>query len=582
MGSEGSIHSERRPPWRACAGGFLAAAAGLLLAQFFGFCAGSERSANALAAAGTLCTYFAFAFGVASSSKRFAREALAVFIAVPLLSLVYPYDFRLTESNVLMKILQYRDPSLFQSDLTMQSTQAVGGYNFFSRLFSIFPYAAIPQVFYFAWLACLGLIGWFFRRAFAEYFNSRHSLFLSCAGLVVLGLTYKWQRYGGFILGDNDLTYNWFRHQSLAWALCLWALDAWLHRRWIAFGLLTGLVIDVHINTGQHLLLLILADWVLFGRAETRRVLAGLALAALVASVTLAPIAWHELLHAPPARVEHGFTLVGGYFRHPHHFIPSTWSPVYYLQYAVFLVLGLACWLGKGPKTRIDRRLLNMVLFSLLGLLAGYVFVEAIPVDLVTKTQFSRMTIFTKVIFLLYILNAAERLAERLPAVSPAFWRRCGAAAVGIALMATVTLRHYAIDPPRTPFERFFLDHTDPAATVMLPPAFGFDHFGERTRRSAAVNIKVFPFAQPWYLDYYERLMALGSLSATYDRAYIQSVPLGDLKKNYNNLPEGTLLALADRWGCGYIVRDSRAAPFKTAVPVYRDAALTVYRTPER
>ncbi|MCE5229544.1 hypothetical protein LLG95_08110 [bacterium] len=538
----------------------------------------TEHAANTLAAAETLCVYFAAVLGVARFNRRFAREALAVFIAVPLLSLVYPYDFRVTEANVLMKILQYQDPALFHADLTMQSTQAVGGYNFFSRLFSIIPYGAIPQVFYFSWLACLGAIGWFFRRVFENHFGSKRGLLLAYAALIVLGLTFKWQRYGGFILGDNDLAYNWFRHQSLAWALCLWALDAYFGRRWVAFGILTGMVINVHINTGQHLLILVAADWVLFNRAETRRVLAGLGLAAVVSLVTIAPVVWHEVLHAPPSRVEHGFTLVAGYFRHPFHFIPSSWSPTLYLQYGVFLVLGFACWLLKRPKTRVDFRLLGMVAVSLVGLAAGYVFVEIFPVDFVTRTQFARMTIFTKVILLVYILSAAERLAARRPVeIFAKYGRELVAAAVVLAFLATVTMRHYVIDPPRTPLEQFFLEKTRPNATVMLPPAFGFDHFGERTRRSAAVNMKVFPFARPWFLEYYERLMALGGMPAVYDREAIRKVSLVALIRNYNRLSEETLLALCRRWGCGYIVRDRRAAPLSRAEQVFEDDRYAVF-----
>lgn len=51
-----------------------------------------------------------------------------------LVSFLIPYNYAVTEANILTKIIQVKDPSYLTKDFSLSTTKVIGGYNFFSQV----------------------------------------------------------------------------------------------------------------------------------------------------------------------------------------------------------------------------------------------------------------------------------------------------------------------------------------------------------------------------------------------------------------------------------------------------------------
>ena len=94
------------------------------------------------------------------------------------------------------------------------------------------------------------------------------------------------------------------------------------------------------------------------------------------------------------------FIQILAFFRHPHHYVPSTWALWQYAQAAVFLVpIGFAWRLGYKSNQRLKqltRPLLALCAILALLCLGGYVFVELIPIRLWVTAQTFRLLYIVK------------------------------------------------------------------------------------------------------------------------------------------------------------------------------------------
>ena len=573
-------------------GFFVVALAARFLCSFFQGDAASEAVRNAAESFQLIALYYAVVLALVAVFRRFRPlqpGAVAVLLCVPVISFLITYDYNLTESNILVPIYHFMDPSLYPRDLLVESSQEIGGYTFFGQLYSFLPMDIVGEAFYLSWMLCLASIALFFYYSFRNLIPSKAPFTAAIVCLVTLALTYRWQRYGGFILGDNDLIYNFMRHQTLGWAIGVWAIYSYLRGRYIAAGVLLGMVINVHINTGQHLMLALAACFLVDRQRSFKWFAATIGTAFIVGSYTLVPVVLTEVLRDRAGAVPGSYIFVSAYFRHPHHLIPSSWNGQYYLQYFVFLAMGIGCWIVKPDKTRVDRQFGAMVVMVLLGVLCGYVFVEVIPVDFAAKTQLSRFTILTKVILLLYIVQFVVRVCssagEMLGPIESRITKPAAAkllmAVVIFSLLLPMSQRHKVRERPLDDFERFFVEETGTDSLVLIPTFSRFVKFGDRTKRSTVVNCKTMPFTFPYYQDYYERIMRSSGLDVKYDISYIQSLTPKEIKDGYHAQSAEDLLNLQKEYGFDYVVRLSEYGELPGLEKVYSDETQSVYRMPQ-
>jgi hypothetical protein len=101
-----------------------------------------------------------------------------------------------------------------------------------------------------------------------------------------------------------------------------------------------------------------------------------------------------------PAILQQQFIQILAFFRHPHHYVPSTWAFWQYAQAAAFLApVGFAWVLGYKTSTRLKqwtRPLLALCAILAVLCLGGYIFVELIPNRLWVTAQTFRLLFMVK------------------------------------------------------------------------------------------------------------------------------------------------------------------------------------------
>lgn len=509
---------------------------------------------------------------------------LCAFLAIGIAaSTLIPYNFALTEDQVLMKVFQYGNPTLFPHDLLMESVAVYGPYNLFAWILSFVPSEILPVAMYAGWLSSWVLIALATCWGLENVFRSAHPLIATALFLTALGLSYRWQHYGGFILGDNDLIYPFLRNQTWAWCAALWGFWAHFKGRPIHVGLSLAIAMSLHVNTGQHLALLLVADTLVFGGWWI------LAQTALVACFVATPVLW-PLIQAEFAQgstTTHGsFVEISAHFRHPHHLVFSSWPLVLYVQYFIFLAVGFVCWWCKRSKSRLDYRLLCIVVSANAFMALGYVCVELWPIDLGAQLQFARMGLFVKVIWLVYLATTCSELCQIALKTDNASCRsastRWTLTMLAIGLVA-VAFRHTIHAPNPSGLEQFFRNNTSSSATVLLPPCQLFPSFGSRTERSMLVNGTLMPFTKPYYELYYRRLLESAGVTPRFDPTSVRSQNWNELLRRFNAQDSNALDALSRRYEFEYVVRMTalESSPLNWRI-VYEDNRYRVYERPIR
>jgi hypothetical protein len=102
-----------------------------------------------------------------------------------------------------------------------------------------------------------------------------------------------------------------------------------------------------------------------------------------------------------PTILSQQFIQILAFFRHPHHYVPSTWGLWQYAQAAAFLApVGFAWWLGYKANIarlkQLTRPMLALCAILAVLCLGGYVFVELIPIRLWVTAQTFRLLYIIK------------------------------------------------------------------------------------------------------------------------------------------------------------------------------------------
>ena len=311
-------------------------------------------------------------------------------------------------------VMRAIDPSFLTHDFFTNATQGFGPRTFFALIVAFLVRAiqgqqsaafqmALPAV-YLA-LTILGNIGIAFVTArFARdlFDGSDLAGLLSAAAVMTLK---------SFWLGYSNVTYDYFLEPAhLAMPFLILAIWAGLRRQPLFCLLAAGMAALIHplmgLETGVLMLGVILIvtvrQWFRHpaGTSDslTRefwiQLITGGILFAGVCGIILVP--YESGIHIPDSQ----FIQILAVFRHPHHYVPSSFGIWQYLQALVFLgPAGIAWYYGAKVSSRLRSLFLPvaaLVAFLVVLSLGGYLFVEVFPSRLWTTAQTLRLLFIIK------------------------------------------------------------------------------------------------------------------------------------------------------------------------------------------
>jgi hypothetical protein len=224
-----------------------------------------------------------------------------------------------------------------------------------------------------------------------------------------------------FWLGYSNVIYrNFLEPEHLATPFLLLAAWAALRRKPVLCALLVSVGAYFHALVGLETGALLLGTLVLmelFHHAQPQRfpfrcgwrsLLTGAAILAVCATLVLLPYLGSPRI---PARV---FVEILAFFRHPHHYVPSSFETWQWIQAAAFLTACAIAWASVASSAsglkRANMMILVIVIVLALACAGGYLFVEIWPSRLWTTAQVFRMLYLVKWLGLILITGWAASL----------------------------------------------------------------------------------------------------------------------------------------------------------------------------
>ncbi|MEM1042639.1 MAG: DUF6798 domain-containing protein [Bacteroidota bacterium] len=540
---------------------------------------------------------------ISTPSKNWKPETASLPLWLALLTLVgaflrFGYVYGTGDQDELIpSVLHLLDGALFTQDWLVQTvTSGVNVRTYFLWLTAL-PSLALP-----VWLTSAVLWGGVMvALAYGVYGLAwevtRSRLGAALAVPVALAVAVKWT------LGANALVSNAHVPESVAWALIVPAVTVFLQRRWVRAGLLLGVAAWLHLLAAAQVALVLgvvgLAQAVAAVELDGRQLRADfVALLAfggvflLAALPALGPVVLDQLTPsgglaeaAPPFYIH-------AQFRNPFHHLFSSFEVAHHLRFWPLVALGLASGVGLDRRGALRHGRALAVGGSLVAALCALavVFVEVVPVTLVAKLQFFKLTVLVN---LLCSVLIAAALVHLLPAPlrRTGRWlleqRRAGLAlALGFAFVVgvlavqgvgrpgalLVPVRHLA--SPLGEAEQWARAETPPDALFAVPPSVS--SFRSFAHRAVVANYAGFVFADRDMQVWFRRLMDLAPISPPETGIGVKPV----LDAAYARHEPEAWRRLQSGYGIDYILMPQEAAalPFRVA---FENEGWLVYRLPE-
>lgn len=292
-------------------------------------------------------------------------------------------------------VMRAIDPSYLANDFFVNTFGPTSPRYFFAELIALLSrLAPLPAVYLGLTILCNSLSALVTALFARELFDGSDAVALFAALAVMSAKTF-WLGY------NNIIYYTPLEPALLVMPLLLVCIWAGLRQRPLLSLAAAGLAALFHplmgLETGAIMLGVMVIEVVAQHTRLPRKTLFGMlgggAILAGFAAIVLLPDS------SAPTILQQQFIQILAFFRHPHHYVPSTWALWQYAQAAAFLaVVGLAWRLGYKSRERLKQ--LTRPLLALCAILAvlclgGYVFVELIPIRLwVTAQTFRLLYIF--------------------------------------------------------------------------------------------------------------------------------------------------------------------------------------------
>lgn len=341
-------------------------------------------------------------------------------------------------------ILRAINPNFLANDFFTNASSAFGPRTFYAYFIALLArLAPLTSVMFALTAISNAFIAWVSAQAALRLFDGSPRAALLAAGLVLTARTF-WLGAGNTLYGTALVP------ELLAMPLLLGALACALNERPVMAALLAGLGSLIHplagLETGAVALGGLAVSGLWQGRFKGRPLrdwAIAAALLAAFAALSLVP-------YARETRIDsRTFIEIVAVFRHPHHYLPSTFPVWQYAQAAFFLLAaglaGLSCAGAFSGMRRAGRFLAALVIILALACLGGWLFVEVWPSRLWTTAQTFRLLFILKWLGLLLVSGAAARAwDERSPDGGLWLAAALSPVALGVASLSLAMRRWFA------------------------------------------------------------------------------------------------------------------------------------------
>jgi hypothetical protein len=367
-----------------------------------------------------------------------------------------------------------------------------------------------------------------------------------------------------FHLGASPhLFVTYFIPSSLAAPLVLLAILLALQKR-IAWSMLTGGAASlIHPLFGLETMALVLFVWIVAELLQKVR-FQSLAIQLIVPTLLFTIFALLSILpqlNQPFQLDTPQFIHILGHFRHPHHYIPGSFPATHYLLFLAFLFAFSYAWYAlRKTLGNYHRHFILLLNLSILAAcIAGYLFVEIVPLRLATMAQTFRLLYLFKWTGMIFFAGfMVQYLTEKQ--ARKGFNLAAGAMIVLFVAALLVKDLNKPENPKQfpgnqseaflktlisgkiisTPNEQaaeiaaFAKQHIPPDAIFLTPHNFGF--FRLSAERAIVADFKSFPFTDQAMLEWYERINNCYGSPEQLNRSGFENEPL--MTANYSVLDD--------------------------------------------
>jgi hypothetical protein len=339
-----------------------------------------------------------------------------------LVSLVRGYSFGTGDHiELLPQIFRLLDPSYCANDFFVNASQDFSPRIYFSQVIAFLShFLSLPFLFLIlTWLTntILAIVTYYAARDILK--ASDFSAMLACA------LVLSWS---GIEPGDKgNLAALILTSSSIAYPFALLSIWMGIKGRAVPASIAAVAALIFHpligFEAGFISLLTVSASLVIFGGANKRKLTIETVTGWLIL-LAAAYFLWFR--HYSSSIDAEQFIAILAYFRHPHHYVPSTW-PLTRLVGAVcqLFAIGVALRWWKDSARNLNKtyfRIFLLIIIILLLWLGGYVFVELIPCRILTTAQVFRLAfIINWIAFMLFaeIVTSFFRRKEIIRKIPP-------------------------------------------------------------------------------------------------------------------------------------------------------------------
>jgi len=502
-------------------------------------------------------------FAWVMTGTRLAQLQIVLFaLAAGLLAGVVGYQFGVGDQiEELPIVLRAIDPTYLPGDFFLSASAAFNPRLFFAAFIAFLARWASVEIVFFVLtvlvhVALAGVSG----LAAHDLFKSRAAAFIA----MVFVLTIPAHAPGSAaLLIKSHLT-----PAVNATPLVLLAIWALLRRKIVLSALLAATAAMLHpllgLEGGGVILLAFVFHAVYDGTLFQRRILLRLFIAALPLAIVMG--VWWFQVRGLERIPDEQFINILAYFRNPHHYVPSLFNPWGFVPFVIALIVGFAAWRWHRREMydkRYQSNIIALLISSILSMcVAGYVFVELIPVRIVVMAQIFRMlSVVYWLLFLLLAGYAGRHLERRYQAqriMKQRFVRLSWLTLLSVTGFVLIIVGNSLRDPvPQITLAdlegeiqdvaAFARLNTSEDAVFLTPPDWGaFRYLAERP---ILVDFKSFVFSDAAMVAWQQRLFD----------AYGEPQSLGfaaqdEMVEQYHHIDDTRLLMLHETYRIDYAV----------------------------
>ena len=317
----------------------------------------------------------------------------------------------------------YKGSPGLQNDYFSSISSEWNAYYTFTKILYLLPEWSWKYLYASYWLLCIFIYSLAIRIAVSDIKDFKQRNFITISTLLIFLLSSRIEislfganvaNFGAFIVGDNTLIYDFAQPQMLSSSLVMVFLLSYVfrpamletRRGMASAGLLLGICGLFHVHMyilGTSVIVYASLIW----RSDAfKNVIIILLISACVSSFNFVPLLI-QIISQDDAQGIFSYIDISGYFRHPHHLIPSLFSKPTWLLLMFFVALMFIALSVKTDEP-LQTFITNVILpISVFFCLIGYVFVEIYQIQIIGKLQLYRILLLLKFFVVIYIVKQA-------------------------------------------------------------------------------------------------------------------------------------------------------------------------------